>query len=242
MSYELPKYLSQFDLQNAPRKYKWDSDIAEDLYEVENEKLNAAINKTHFKGTLALSIAAAEWIVARFKNVTDIHDELLTLEAVWAASIDARYAHGFSRLNKEFDPKIGPFSLGNDLLIDTYESYTSLSARIGDRVIPLITVAKHVAPIKKQFEGWLSMMLARLAEYFPMDLSHYDRTTKTYDASYEKPVPRELFDPSATVTGKNSAGLVEQFICTLDPKQNHYLADAETMKRKGFIGEPYPGS
>src|SRR5262249_2972734 len=112
--------------------------------------------------------------------------------------------------------------------------------RIAEKVVPLVIVARHVSPVKREFESWLSTVLARLAADFAMDLTHYDRVNKKYDSSYERPVPREVFDPSATVKENESATLVAEFVETLDPRKNPHLADPQKIKEEGFPGVPYP--
>jgi hypothetical protein len=226
MKAAIPKYIENAGIVGAPVKHKWSEDIAADLAESENGKLQTAIDKTHFKGTAALAAAVAEWTLFRFKELADLSMPLNRIEMMWASVVDAKYGRQVEEIDAEdAGPVEGPISLTLDLLNVVYEKYVKLNPRIAEEVVALATVARHVIPTtgRAQFDSWVTAVLKRLAQSFPMDLSHYNKTTKKYDPSYEKPVPRELFDPRRSVTDAEAPALIQKFVKELDPKRNPFL-------------------
>jgi hypothetical protein len=224
MKEAIPQYIKDAGVVDVPVKHKWSEDIAADLAESENGKLQDAIQKTHFKGIVAFATAVAEWTIFRFKGHADLSMPLNRIEMMWASVVDPKYGRQVEEIDAEdAGPVDGPISLTLDKLDEVYERYVKLNMRIAEDVVPLAAVARHVLPTtgKAQLDTWVTTVLKRLAQSFPIDLSHYNRATKKYDRSYEKPVPRELFDPGRPFT--DDPALIQKFLKQLDPKRNPFL-------------------
>jgi hypothetical protein len=235
-----PKYIADTGIVGAPLKHKWTAEIAADLAEKENEKLESAVYKTHFKGQVALATAVAEWTIWRFADTFDQGMAQQRLDAMWASVIDPRYTAEPDELDAEDrGPIEGPASLTLDILGEVWLKYSELQPTIGENVVALASIARHVVPDKSAFEAWLKAVLQKRAKSYPMDLTHYNEATEVYDPSYEKPVPREFFDPKASIDDAKARTLLAAFLKGLDPKKNPYLTAPSAMTKRGFKGKPY---
>jgi hypothetical protein len=234
-----PKYIAESGIIGAPIKHKWTADIAADLAEKENEKLESAVQKTHFKGKVALATAIAEWTVWRFDGQFDLPTAPQRFDAMWASVIDPRYTDEPEELDAEdAGPMEGPVSLTLDVLGVVWLKYSELEPSLGESVVALASIARHVVPAKDVFEAWLKAVLMKLAKTYPMDLEYYNEDTEVYDSSYEKPVPREFLDPKSAIDEAKARALLAAFLKQLDPKKNPYLTPASQMTKRGFKGKP----
>ena len=125
------------------------------------------------------------------------------------------------------------------IALSVWEKHSELVPTIGENVVALASIARHVVPAKDAFEAWLKAILAKLAKTYPMNLEFYDEDTETYDSSYEKPVPKEFFDPKSSMDDAKARALLKEFLKGLDPKKNPYLTPASEMIKRGFKGKPY---
>lgn len=240
MNQKAPGYIETAGIIGAKITHKWNLEINADLYEQSNSKLQNAIQKTHFKGKMAIAVALTEWTVWRLNKLIDIQDALHRIEAAWASVIDPAYTREVEDMEKEDEgPVDGPLNLAIGILDESYGKYSKVIATVGESVTACALVARHVCPNKKAFDTWLSASLKRMSELFPMDLSHYNRAAKTYDNSYEQPMPREVFNPEFQYDEKQSTTLLNNFLQSLDLTRNPYLNSAEKMIAMGFKGTPY---
>jgi hypothetical protein len=243
MPRQAPTYIVSAGVIGAPIKYKWNSDIGLGFYdsEVENIKLYEAIDASNFKAKMAIAVAITEWIVWRFDGHTNLSDAHLRVEAAWASAIDPAYAKDLTlQMTKDDDtaPVEGPLELALCLLGEIDALYANGNIFLASRIVYPARLARHLMPTKKVYDDWLSATLRRTAQIFPRG-PKYDRKTPTYDASHEKPVPREFFDSALKYSQTASDAALNTFLQTLDPKQNPYLHTPQEMKAKGFKGTPY---
>jgi hypothetical protein len=171
----------------------------------------------------------------------DLVDAIDRIEAAWAGAIDPAYMRDLDADMTHDDdqfPVEGAFELALCLLGETSAEYGEGSIYLAESVVKLATLAAHVLPDKDIFQAWLSPTVRRLAQIFPRT-ADYDRSSGIYDASHEKPVPREFFDPSFHYDDAAAAAAIRQFLKSLDPRRNPYLSSADEMKAAGFAGTPY---
>lgn len=201
-----PQHLAAAGIVGASIRHKWSDDIAADLAEAENQRLQTAIQKTHFKGAMAFSAGLAEWIIWRFKGAADITMPLQRIEAAWAVAIDSSLALELDPIDDEFNgPVQGPISLCLDLLGTISEQCKQHVASIDERVVALAMLARHVVPARSEFDDWVKQALKRLAKAYPMDISHFDSATEIYDDAYEQAVPREALQSDLTAAQAQAA-------------------------------------
>lgn len=105
-------------------------------------------------------------------------------------------------------------------------------------VVKEIMLAHRAAPHTKGFDAWVSHIIRRTASVFPRSAS-YDETTEVYDASHEKPVPRQFFDLSFQYSDAAVDDALRDFLKSLNPGANLYLRTPHEMRAAGFPGTPY---
>jgi hypothetical protein len=239
---KIPTYIAAAKIVGAPIKYKWNNDLAMDFYDgTENVRLYDAIDASSFKAKMALGIALTEWIVWRFESHADLSDAHRRIEAAWASVINPLYAKNLElEMSADDDKEVvkGALELALCLLGEANADYTKGSIYLAETVMKQTQLARHLIPNKKEFENWLSDTLRRTAKVFPRGVD-YDEDTEIYDASHEKAVPRDFFDPAFRYTEGSAEKALSDFLKTLDPNQNPYLCSAAEMKRHGFKGTPY---
>ena len=245
MALKAPSYIvGAGTIIGAPIKYRWNNDVALELYAAkdQNIKLYRAIDEANFKAKMSFGAAITEWVIWRLTGYVDLTDAFHRIEAAWASAIDPLYVKTLyfklSRGIHDTEPAKGPLEIGLALLGEINGRYTSGSIYLAAPVVNQAMLARHVMPQKKVFEDWLSDTIRRLASIFPRGVK-YDRKTGTYNASHEKPVPRESFEPQFTYTDVAAEKAVSDFLKGLDFKQNPYLRSPEEMKALGFSGTPY---
>ncbi len=243
MSLKAPGFVNIAGVVGAPLGYPWNSDLALRLYAAkdENPRLYAAIDHANYKAKMSLGVAIAEWIVWRFAGHTDLTDAVYRIEAAWANAIVPLYAGDLTcRMTHDDDkfPVEGALELGLCVLGETNASFCEGSIYLAEPVVKLATVAAQVLPDKDIFSDWLSSTIRRLAQTFPKT-TDYDSASGTYDASLEKPVPREFFDQAFTYDDAAATAVIQEFLRTLDPKRNPFLRSADEMNAAGFKGIPY---
>jgi hypothetical protein len=242
MLQEPPTYIKALGVVGAPIKYKWSSDIATDRYDgEENDRLYDAIDASSYRAKMAISAVLAEFVVWRFHGHTDITDGLLRVEAAWASVIHPLYCEDLDMDLKNWNDaqKVqAPLELGLTLLGEASADYVQGNIYLAESVMKQAQLARYLIAPKKEFDAWLSDTLRRAAKTFPRAAT-YDERTEVYDASSEKPVPREFFEPSFRYTEAAAAKVLTAFLLGLDPKQNPYLRKSADMKARGFKGKPY---
>lgn len=246
MPKEAPSYIQDAGVIRAPINYKWNNDLALKFSAArdQNLRLSDALGSLSVKATIATGIAIAEWIIWRFEGYADLSDALRRIDAAWASVIDPAYTKDLDfELTDEddfHDREIvkGPTEIALDLLGNLSTRYMGASTYVRGPVVRLAMLARHLMPDKKAFDHWLSETLRHAAGAFPANPA-FDEDAGTYDASHEKPVPREFFDPSFAYSEAAANRILQDFLRTLDPATNPYLRSPEEMKAKGFKGTPY---
>ena len=91
-------------------------------------------------------------------------------------------------------------------------------------------LVEHIAGRHQAFDPWLAESLRRCHEHWPASEEPVEK---------EKPVPRELFEPSFVWSEDAVQEALQRFVQTLDPAANPYLRSADAMLADGFDGQPY---
>ncbi|MGD9853094.1 MAG: hypothetical protein AB7T38_17745 [Nitrospirales bacterium] len=239
-----PSYILSQKIFEAPIKYKWNNEFALRFYAAkdQNVRLYEAIDLSNFKAKMALGIAITEWIIWRFKNYLDLEDADMRIEAAWSGVIDPIYV---KTLEINLSPEIhdselvkGPYEIGLKILRHINARYTKGDIYLAEYVVNQSMLARHIMPDKEIFSDWLTDTVKKTSTVFPRE-TEYDEETGIYDATHEKPVPREFFDPSFVYTEETAQRVLKDFLQTLNPKENPYLNSPEEMKKQGFKGKPY---
>ena len=239
---EAPTYILAADAVTAPLKYKWNNDIAMELQDGdENKRLVDAIDESSFRAKMALGAVLAEWCVWRFQAHADIADGLRRIEAAWAGVIHPAYSKEleFELLSEHGEQQVeGALALSLAMLGDSFFKYSTGDVWLSGYIKRQAQMARYLAPDAAVFDEWLSNTLRRTAQIFPRG-AKYDKKSRVYDASGEKPVPRVFFEPSFQYTEAAATAALNAFLQGLDPQANPYLRTSQEMSASGFAGTPY---
>jgi hypothetical protein len=236
---ELPAYLKSLNLSTLPVDYDWEWStlipFGESTYE-DNPRLAEALQLMSVKAVFAVGVACFEWVVARVEGHVDTSDALQRLEAAWAAAIDPRYANLPQPPPSRTSPPqefVRPLHLATIMLSDAHAGFAGDVDNIYSKSHGFVRLVEHIAGRHPAFDPWLADSLRRCHEHRPASEDPEER---------ERPVPRELFDPSFAWSEDAAQEAIRRFVQTLDPAANPYLVSADEMLAAGFEGQPYGGS
>jgi hypothetical protein len=222
---EPPSYIKAAGVIGAPLKYKWNSDLAMDLDDVENDRLYSAIDESSFRAKMAIASVLMEWVAWRFQGVVDITDALARAEAAWVSVIDPAYSKSLefeTNADDDAEKALAPLESALSDLGDAWTEYVKGSIYLAEPVMKLAMLTRHLMPDKKRFDEWLSTALRRTAKTFPRGVT-YDETSRTYDASGERPVPRAFFEQNFSPSDAAIHDAIAAFLMEAELSKNSYL-------------------
>ncbi|MBD8348189.1 hypothetical protein [Dysgonomonas sp. HGC4] len=127
------------------------------------------------------------------------------------------------------DPINGPtYAMWQSVQYSRY-NYIDNEHSSNEDVVRLAIIARHICPDKKLFDNWLRHILKRCIELFP------------YIKLSNKPViPRQFFfEKDYNYQSADHIKIINEFLSSLNYKENETLNSPEIMKEEGFQGTPY---
>lgn len=202
--------------------YEWDEWDVHEYFDFPDEALEAQLMTVSRRASMALALAAGEWICHRYSGVSADPAPMQYLEAAWAEQMHLDTAAYVETDDDEWRGIVrGPLSLvitiANDALLCLDEDEeTSI------RAAWMTNLARHVLPNADAFERWLEAVIARLMQHHPRE----NEVIESMDGDVYgtgRPIARELFDTGLPVDPPAEAALIEAFLRSVDP-QNPFLA------------------
>jgi hypothetical protein len=233
----VPDYLRRAQIDENRASYQWDEWNVRDYYlDIDEDQLQR-LDRISDAGNLALAIGCGEWICHRLSALSEDRDPGLYLEAAWAAVVHPYYCDYIETNDDEWrGPIRGPLNMVITIINDGIHCGDENPVKAA-HACWMYNLARHVLPRTEEFEKWFEACVGRLEECHPKVES---------DDIWEEgppfgiPVPREALDPSLSYAPEDAPELLDRFLRTLDPAQNHFLAQAEVMLTgSGFVGTPY---
>jgi hypothetical protein len=225
-----PDFILRTGIADEPVTHTWDDSDPDFAYVGMDERLQHRIDKTTYRGVLALSAGVAEWIAWRFHKVSS--DSLLfdKIEAVWAGIIDWRYLSGNS-LPVRHDwqgPVRGPLWSAASWL-DQVIGLLKRKQFASPEAVCLSQLLLHVTVHPDSFKDWRRFAIGRLAKLYPEDDQN----------RLGAPLPRQVMDPDIKFDPAMAPALLDTFLRGLDPARNPFLASPADMVASGFTDTPY---
>lgn len=195
------------------------------------------------KANLGLAIATAEWGVFSLSRNTDVSLTLQFIEAAWAGAVHGGYLN-----YTEFDvdqwrgPERGPLYLFMLILNDAVHELRS-DPRIASRACWAFNLANHVIPDPRPFQSWWNACLSRM-EAFHTEAAEFD-AAEVPDIFEDFPnqgipVPSQAFDPGFPYDRSVAANLWDDYLATLAPASNRFLAPPERLSELDTLpSHPY---
>jgi hypothetical protein len=191
------------------------------------------------RAQLTLTIAVGEWVYHRFDAVNSDTTPLRFIEAAWAGAVHPAYCRYFENDDDQWrgvvrNPLKTMMVIINDALFHMNED-----PDVGLRAAWMFNLAEHLLPGTALFERWFSRVVARLLQYHPRSGSR-DDLFSFGPPGLGSPVPREAFDPERPYQREEDTVLVDQFLSSLNPRENDFLRPSdEVAAADDFEGVPY---
>jgi len=186
-------------LAALPLEHAWDDDNPFRVVRSSDDGVARRAGRLAPRARIALQLACAEWVLARFAGACGEPAPWQYLEARWAALADPRFAVLRDEVLDDDDgPVRGPIALA---LLGVTDAFRARDA--GDPGFAA-ALARHVLGAGTGFEGWLDASLERLA--------------KRRDAGA---IARESF--GAELSRDEESRLVRRFVRGLDASKNRFL-------------------
>jgi len=242
VAYSIPPYIVAAAVDSRELRFKWDDWRASQDFEYQPDEVLERLAKISLRAKITAAIGMYEWIMWRFRLVSNDPTPLQVAEAAWCANVRRDYM-----VYDEFDrddwmgPVRGPLwcamtwlmpmmFLGDDNL-DEWESGISYLARL----------ANHVLPNPAVFREWLDGSINRLLELYPAvaEDPFGNLFGENEEARRGPLVPREVLATDSEFRPDMTRSLIDRFLRTVDYRSNPFLNSPEAMLSNGFDGAPY---
>ena len=250
MPLDLPEYLASLNSSPLAISHTWEKGDSITALGTDNSARIKKLSALSFRALLGLRAALGEWMHYRFASLQDDQEFTLLNEAIWAASIDFRYlnmeALVFSR--NDTNPVNGPMQLSKLGIVRLCNAYYEVSFGVVRYASNAASLVNYVLPDNKQFQKWFKAVVVRLSNEStpPASISsNFSFEQKemlprgTLNEVFGAPIPREVFNPSFDVEGKNRRILIDDMLVKIDRNDNKFLNSKEKLLSQGFIGIPY---
>jgi len=240
MTYILPHYISNQNQPSPVLKYFWDENPISHFRYDPSELIEKA-EKISTRAKIALCIGIYEWIIWRYRRLTDDTNPFQIAEAVWCSNINDLYMIYF-----ELDPKeyLGPIRdplYMSMMWVGTVHSFTVENENEWKGGLEFFAqLAMHVLPDTKPFETWLETTTDRLLHLYPApEDDPFEDIFNDHEEERRGPlIAREAIDPSFDYHPEQAPQLLDQFLRGVDYKNNPFLRSPEELMELG-IEHPY---
>ena len=227
----IPSHVAAARLAVPTIRYVWRDWEEGRLYDTSaaDELMLERLDDISYRGTLALTIACAEWVVYRYEGLSDIRMHLQYIEAAWASVVDDRYLRPWEPTEEEFTgPILGPLACALLMVQEAMES-TAQELDGGLPVAYISNLAARVLPKPSPFRAWRDETIERLLTQAPRDPAD----------SLGDVVPREFFDEALSLAPQQVELLTRRFMEGLDPARNPNLHDIGELAELHYDLPPY---
>jgi hypothetical protein len=229
MTLTVPQYLKKSPFSDPSITYRWDdSDRWRHLDDPDGELVKTLEPLCH-RANLALGIGMTEWLVRRFSTLSDDPLPWLIIEALWAKSVNLRYAEYVELKDAEWP---GPIRGPMRTALENAQNILTACFDDDDTAEETASTSKlvlRVLPASEGFLKWRTGVIARLSQFY----------TQEKDDPVGPVVPREVLDLGVDFSPDLTNDLISRFLAGLDPATNGWLFNANYMNRLKFDGVPY---
>lgn len=237
MAISEPKYISDADIKDENIRYHWDDWNIKAYYMSTPDELFDRLTDLTLRAKIALTTACAEWLVFRFKGISDDPLPLKYLEAAWCGNVDLRYIK-YTELNDEewLGPIRGPLQLAIAIINDIF--FCS-----DDNPEPALnsgwmsTLTQHILPNPAFFCQWRDKCIERLKRLYTDKSDPFDNLFGEDNGGPY--VPREVFDLDYDFKPEITNTLINDYLRNVDYTLNQFLHTPNEMLALGFKGKPY---
>ena len=242
MSYSTPPHIRNAAVDSLELRYRWDDWKASEEFRHPVPEAIGSLTEVVPRARVALGIGVYEWIIARFRRVSDDPGPADLAEAAWCGCVDRRYLLETEFTREEWlGPIRGPLWCAATWLVPMVLAGEADPEEVDSGLAYLPRLALHVLPDATPFMGWLEAAVARMVRFYPLpSVDPFEDLFGEREEGRRGPlVPQEVLDPGYGFRPEDATMLVEQFLRSVDPRRNPYLRSAADMRRAGFEGRAY---
>jgi len=240
MIYTIPYYITNQGQPSPVLNYVWDSTRGSLDFQYDPREFISKIRSATIRAKIALCIGVHEWIIWRYHRLSDDLRPYQIAEAAWCGNTKSAYINYYELDHDGFSPVSG-------ILFDAMVSVGSvLKYTVEDKdlweymLAYLVRIAMHVLPDTKPFKTWLEYVTDRLLLLYPApEDDPYEDIFNDHEEERRGPlVAREALDPSFDYHPDQAPQLLDQFLRSVDYKNNPFLRSPEELMELG-IEHPY---
>lgn len=242
MAYPIPPYIAAAGIDDPVLQFKWDDWYPNQDFKYDSGKVVEKLGGVSLRAKIAAAIGTYEWIIWRFRSVSDDPAPFQVAEAAWCANVRTDYMDYFEWGRRDWvGPVRGALWGAATWLASTIFFSDDAPEEWQSGLSYLPRLAMHVLPKPALFERWLDTCIERLTAFYPAAPEDpFDDLFGERQEERRGPlVAREVLDPNFDYKPETAATLVGNFLRTVDHKSNPYLNSPQRMLEEGFESTPY---
>ena len=232
MVYTVPRYIKKANIDTTDLHFTWDDWKASQLFTYNSDEIAGKLLNLVPRAQIAMGIGIYEWIVWRFRKVTD---ELLPYhlaEAAWLGVANPFHMTYVELERKEWmGPVRGPLWCAVTWMVPMvfHRQMDEGELESGLRYLPRL--AMHVLPDARPFEEWIHFVSNRLLYlYKDEEIGPFDDLFDDEDHGGAI-TPREALDPDFEYNPDRAEQLFQKYLQSTDSEKNTVLNTPEQMKK-----------
>lgn len=242
MAYSIPRYIAAAAIDVPELRYKWDDWRASEDFQYDSAWIVEKIAGAALRARITLGIGIYEWIIWRFRSVSDDPIPFHLAEAAWCANVRRDYME-YDEFDRDewLGPIRGPLWCAMTWLIPMVLSGDEAPDEWESGISFLPRLAVHVLPDAAIFEEWLRRSVDRLLTMYPAapEDPFEDLFSENEEERRGPLAPREVLDPDYDFRPELAARLTDQYLRNVDYASNEFLKSPRKLLDEGFPGTPY---
>jgi len=241
MPYFLPNYIIDAGINVPIIKYVWDDTRTSSDFAYNCGDLIDRLKSVSLHGNIALGIGIYEWIIGRYRSLSDDPIPFQLAESSWCVNIRKEYSE-YVELNRSnhLGPIRSPLWGAVTWLLPMVHFSDEEEYEWQSGIDYLVRLAMHVLPRSEVFEQWLNTVVQRLINMHPAPQDDpFEDIFNDHEEERRGPlVAREALDPAFDYHPDQAPKLLDQFLRNVDYKNNPFLRSPEELMELG-IKHPY---
>jgi hypothetical protein len=226
----IPPYIRAAGADTPELRFKWDDWIASGAFVFKPDKIVQDLAGATLRARIVVGIGIYEWIIFRFRLVSEDPTPFQVAEAAWCGSVkqDCMIYEEFDR-DEWLGPIRGPLWCAMTWLIPMIFLDDNNSDEWDSGIAYLVRLAVHVLPHPQVFLDWLNETTRRMLALFPVVIESpfEDLFGENQEARRGPLIPREVLIPDFLFEPDMTEGLINRFLTSLDHRRNPYLTPPE---------------
>jgi hypothetical protein len=231
MVYTMPRYIQQANIDTPDLHFTWDDWKASELFTYNSDAVAEKLMKLEPRAQVAMGVGIYEWIVWRFRRVTDDPLPYQLAEAAWLGVANPFYMSYVELERREWmGPIRGALWCAVTWMVPMvfYKQKGEEELESGLRYLPRLAV--HVLPDPRLFEEWINFASNRLLYLYQAKKNDLFDDLFALDDHDDVVIPREALDPEFEYSPDRAKKLFQKFLKSSAPEKNQVLNTPEQMR------------